>query len=54
MINRHQLRRGAASIEVVMATAVAVPLAVMLFLLGVRMCRYVFAAIDGMLTMPLL
>ena len=35
-----------------LATAVALPLAVMMFLMGVQICRYVFRGFDGMLTMP--
>jgi hypothetical protein len=45
-------RSAVASLEVVLATAVALPLAVLMFLLGVQICRYVFRGFDGMLTMP--
>ena len=45
-------RAGFAALEVVMVTAVTLPLAVLLFLLGVEMCQYVFSAIDAMMTMP--
>lgn len=37
-----------------MLTAVAVPLGILLFLLGVQLCRYVFRGLSGMLTMPFL
>jgi len=45
-------RHGAAAIEVVLATAVVLPLVVLLFFLGVEICQFVFRGIDGMLTMP--
>ncbi len=45
-------RRGASSLELVMATAVVLPLGLMAFLLGVEICQYVFRGIDGMLTLP--
>ena len=50
---RHS-RKGAASLEVVMVTALTLPLAVLMFLLGVKICSYVFAALSGTLSMPLL
>ena len=37
-----------------MATAVAVPLAGFMFLLGVMICRYVFSALGGLLLLPFL
>ena len=45
-------RPGLAALEVVMATAITLPLAALMFFLGVEMCRYVFQGFDGMLTMP--
>ena len=47
-------RRGAAAIEVVLATAVTLPLAVVIFFLGAQICGYVFRALSGLLTMPFL
>jgi hypothetical protein len=47
-------RAGAASLEVVLATAVAVPLAALMFLLGVQICRYVYTALGGLLVQPFL
>jgi hypothetical protein len=46
-------RRGAASIELVMASAVAIPIAGGALFLGFKICAYVFSAISGLLTMPL-
>ena len=40
--------------ELVMATAVAVPLAGLMFFLGIRICRYVFSALGGLLMQPFL
>jgi hypothetical protein len=48
------LRAGTSALEVVMATAVGVPLAAMLFFLGVKMCRYVHGALSGLVTWPFL
>lgn len=45
-------RRGAANLELVLVTAFAVPLGIMLLLLAVRMTVYVFGASSGMITMP--
>ncbi len=45
-------RRGHSSLELVMATAVVLPLALMSFLLSIEICKYVFRGIDGMLTLP--
>jgi len=47
-----QLRHGGASIEVVLATAVALPLALVLLVLGSKMLAYAFAATGGLVTMP--
>ncbi len=47
-------RSGNSSLEVVMATAVAVPLAAMLFFLGTQICRYVYGVISGLTTWPFL
>ena len=52
MRTKSKHRRGAASMEVVMATAVAVPLAGLVFFLGIAICRYVFGALSGMLLQP--
>lgn len=53
-LNRTRARNGAASLELVLATAVALPLALVMFLLAVQICRYVFRGVGGMLTMPML
>lgn len=45
-------RRGTASIELVMATAVAIPIAGGILFLGFRICSYVFSALSGALAMP--
>ena len=37
-----------------MATAVMLPLAVLLLLLAIKICAYVFAALGGMTQMPFL
>ena len=51
---RRRRRAGLSSLEVVMATAVAVPLAALIFFLGVQMCRYVYGVISGLVTWPFL
>lgn len=51
--NRKQ-RRGLASLEVVMTTAIGVPLAGLMFFLGIQMCRYVYSALAGLLLQPFL
>ena len=45
-------RRGLASLELVMITAVALPLAVLLLVLASRMATYVFRAIAGLVSVP--
>ncbi len=45
-------RRGAANLELVLVTAVALPLAVALLLLGAKMAAYVYSGISGLTTMP--
>jgi hypothetical protein len=45
-------RKGAASVELVMASAVAIPIAGGLLFLGFQICRYVFVALSGLLSMP--
>lgn len=47
-----RVRCGAASLELVLVTAVALPLAILLLLLGVRMALYVFSATSGLMTVP--
>lgn len=49
---QRQTRRGTSSIELVMATAVAIPIAGGILFLGFRMCSYVFSALSGLLSMP--
>lgn len=45
-------RAGAASLELVMVTAVALPLVLMMFFIAVRMCAFVYQALGGTLLMP--
>jgi hypothetical protein len=47
-------RCGLANLEMVLVTAVVLPLGFMLFLLGVQICRYAFRGLGGMLSLPLL
>ena len=47
-------RTGNASLELVMATAVAVPLAGLMFFFGVTVCRYIYNALCGLLLQPFL
>lgn len=46
------LRDGAASLELVMATAVAIPIAGGILFLGFQICSYVFSALSGLVSMP--
>jgi hypothetical protein len=45
-------RTAAASLELVLASAVAIPIAGGLLFLGFKICSYVFAALSGLLSMP--
>ncbi|MEM9409531.1 MAG: hypothetical protein AAGA30_00290 [Planctomycetota bacterium] len=45
-------RAGTANMQLVMATAIAIPIAGGLLFLGFKICRFVFAALSGSLTMP--
>ncbi len=45
-------RKGTASIELVMATAVAIPIAGGVLFLGFKMCSYAFSGLSGLLSMP--
>lgn len=54
MGHRKPNRNGLASLEVVMTTAIGVPLAGLLFFLGIQMCRYVYPALGGLLLQPFL
>jgi hypothetical protein len=47
-------RTGAASLELVLVTAVMLPLALGLLFLGIKICSYVFAALGGLNHMPFL
>ena len=38
--------------QLVLATAITIPIAGGLLFLGFRICRYVFSALSGSLTMP--
>ena len=53
-LHRANNRRGTASMELVMATAVALPLAASMLFLGFKICAYVFNGLSGLLTMPFL
>ncbi len=48
----HRPRAGAANLELVLATAIAIPIAGGLLFLGFQICRYVFSALSGSLSMP--
>jgi ABC-type tungstate transport system substrate-binding protein len=43
---------GAASIELVMASAIAIPIAGAILFMGFRICSYVFSALSGSISMP--
>lgn len=45
-------RAAAASMELVLASAVAIPIAGGLLFLGFKICSYVFSALSGLLSMP--
>ena len=47
-------RAGFSNLEVVMTTAIMLPLAGLLFFLGIQMSRYVFSALSGLLLQPFL
>jgi hypothetical protein len=51
-VRKTMRRHGAASLELVMATAVAIPIAGGLLFLGFKICSYVFAALSGLVSMP--
>lgn len=51
-LRQRSVRCGAASLEVVLTTAVVLPLAALMFFLGVKICQYVFRGVDGMMTLP--
>ena len=51
-LRNEPFRRGIASMELVMATAVAIPIAGGVLFLGFKMCSYVFSGLSGLLTMP--
>lgn len=54
VLRRHPHRRGNSSMELVMATAVALPMAVAMLFLGFKICTYVFSGLSGLLSMPFL
>gem|GEM_PF-4154053 len=54
MRHRRKQRAGFSSLEVVMTTAAALPLAGLLFFLGIQICRYIHAALSGLLLQPFL
>lgn len=45
-------RSATASIELVMASAVAIPIAGAILFLGFKICSYVFSALSGLISMP--
>ncbi len=45
-------RTGSAALELVMATAVAIPIAGGALFLGFKICSYVFSGLSGLLSMP--
>lgn len=58
VITRHDCKRGPrpglASLEAVMATAITLPIVIMLFALGVRACKLLFQVIGTMVGWPCL
>lgn len=46
------IRAGSASLEIVLITAFALPLSIMLLLLGAKMAAYAYSGISGLMTMP--
>jgi hypothetical protein len=48
------VRRGLASLEAVMATAVTFPMAALLFVWGLRACRQIYAIIGPSIGWPYL
>jgi len=52
MSSSNEPRNGTASIELVMATAIAIPIAAGILFLGFKMCSYVFSGLSGLLSMP--
>lgn len=51
---RAKRRAGFSSLEVVMTTAVMLPLAGLLFFLGIQISRYAYSALSGLLFQPFL
>ena len=52
MSSSNEQRNGTASMELVMATAIAIPIAGGILFLGFKMCSYVFSGLSGLLSMP--
>ena len=52
--NRSRGRRGSASVEVVMTAGVMLPLAGLLFFLGIKMCATIYQAIGALAAWPFL
>lgn len=52
--NRPTRRHGMVSVEVVMTTAVMLPLAGALLFLGIKMCATVYRAIGALVSWPFL
>jgi hypothetical protein len=48
------VRRGLASLEVVMTTAVMLPIAAAIFFLGMKLAQTVYQAIGAMVSWPFL
>lgn len=47
-------RRAIAQLELVMITAVILPLAIGMWLIAVAICQYVFRGMSGILSLPVL
>lgn len=45
-------RQGSAAMELVMATAIAIPIAGGVLFLAFKICAYVFSGLSGLLSMP--
>lgn len=52
LLKRSLRRRGSSSMQLVMASAIAIPIAGGILFLGFQICRYVFSTMSGLLSMP--
>ena len=54
LCRRSKLRQGMSALEVVMTTAVMLPLAGFIFFLGAKMCSYMYGIISALVGWPYL